>query len=843
MAFLLFGCTPGKKTVAIPVDDIQDLPELVVTADPSAPEEFESRSYHPTETRNWDLLDTDLDIRFNWENSTAPARAILTLTPLVKPQSSVALDAVGFQLGFVGLEGQKDTLGYIYDGMILDIEFPYPIAPGDTVQLAIEYVARPELNELSEGRAVTSDKGLYFINPAGTFRDKPRQVWTQGETQANSRWIPTFDQPNERATHTFRITVDTVFETLSNGSLVNSVDRGNGTRTDIWRMDLPHAPYLMMMAVGDYSITRETWQGIPLDYYVEHAFAADAKAVFPDAPAMLSFFSDYTGVAYPWSKLAQVVVRDYVSGAMENTTAIVYGEFVQRTERELIDELQNELICAHEIMHQWFGDLVTCESWSNTVLNEGFANYAEYLWLEFKYGREEAEIHRQNEFGGYLNELRRKRHPLVDYYYDHPDDMFDAHSYNKGGLVLHMLRQYLGEPVFRAGLTRYLERHAFSAVEVHDLRLAMEHVSGQDLNWFFEQWYFAPGHPIIKWDWSFDPERHLLTVRAEQNQSPSENKDVYRLPSEIAVLLPGDQVVRFPLHIDAREQFFTFEMKEAPILVDLDPDRVLLMEQEHAEWTMHQSQAYWRVQPSVWTRMAIMDQLGADCRVLEGYPWQDPQWQVRAMALDQIEALDPVLIQEYVRIAKEDPHSELRARAVAMLSDQDWGEDKVQFLKEIINTDQAYPVQASALQALMSIDQAQAGRMMTTQETDSSVTNILILSSFYAQSGISEGLSYFQDQWERINGFPRLTFMKNYVDLARSGVEEQKDEAIRRLSMEAGDAQWTTMRRYAAFRALAVLRQHFLQGDPERAERIKSRLDEIKSRETDPALLKYYNNY
>ncbi len=842
LVFFIHACSPGKKAVTIPVDDIQDLPELVVTAEATPSAEPVKPPYKGTRTRVWDLLDTELDIRFDWVNSTAPGKAILTMTPLQVGQETVVLDAVGFLLSRVGYPGQSKQLGYTYDGQQLAVSLDRSFAKGDTLRLEIEYLAQPEKNETSEGRAVTSDKGLYFINPTGQYKDKPRQVWTQGETQANSRWVPTFDQTNERATQTFRITVDTVFETLSNGVLTSTTVHPDGTRTDTWRMDLPHAPYLMMIAVGDYAIIRDTWQGIPLEYYVEHQFAADAQAIFPDAAAMLSFFSDYTGVAYPWSKLGHILVRDYVSGAMENTTAIVYAESIQRTTRELIDEMRNEQVCAHEIFHQWFGDLVTCEQWSQTVLNEGFANYGEYLWYEFKYGRDEAELHRQGEFGGYLGELRRKRHPLVDYHYEAPDDMFDAHSYNKGGMVLHMLREFLGEPTFRVGLTRYLEDNAYGAVEIHHLRLAMEAASGQDLNWFFDQWYLVSGHPKVGWDWHYNPASRTLTVRTAQLQDPTENARVYRLPTEIAVLLSRDREVRFPLTLDEREQFFTFEVEEEPVLVDLDPDRVLILEQERAEWTPQAAQAYWRIQPSAWVRMELLDLLGPKVRLLEPYPWQDAQWQVRAMALDQIEEVDESLQKELIRIVKEDPHSDLRARGVAMLSDLEVPEKQV-FMLDLIKTEQAYPVVASALQVLMNLNVEAAVMAMRQMEVDTSLMNILILSNLYARTEDVSHINFIVRNWDRVDGFARMGFTKSYVDLARQGDDQMIEEAIERLTDEAGSTSWTPLRRYAAFRALAVFRQHLLIQDPGRAEIIKKNLDKVKAAETDPGLLRYYNNY
>ena len=843
LAFLVISaCSTGRPVTIATVDDIRDLPELVITAEANPKTAPVKNPYRYTKTRYWDLLDTELDITFDWSTSTAPCRASLIMTPLRYTQETISLDAVGFLIGSVNLVGEQDSLVYEYDGQILDISLPELYTIEDTLQLEITYVARPEMNVEGGSSAIQSDKGLYFINPTGQFKDKPRQVWTQGETQSNSRWVPTFDQPNEQATHTIHITVDTMFETLSNGILQSSRVHDNGTKTDTWRMDLPHAPYLMMIAVGDYAITRDSWNGIPLEYYVEKPFAGDAEAIFPDAAPMLDFFSDYTGVPYPWAKLGQVVVRDYVSGAMENTTAIVYGEFVQLTARELIDRTRNEEICAHEIFHHWFGDLVTCESWSNTVLNEGFANFGEYLWLEHKYGLDEAEAHRRNELAGYLNQARRIQHPLVDYHYDHQDGMFDAHSYNKGGLVLHMLRDYLGEPAFQAGLNRYLVRNAYSTVEIHDLRLAMEFVSGEDLNWFFNQWYHQSGHPEIAWNWSYDSIGQQLSITIEQVQDIPENGSVYILPTEFAVLNSKDRILRFPLVIEEQKQVFTYHLKEKPLLVDLDPDRGLLMEQEAPDWSLHSAKAYWRTTPSVWSRLDILELLGKEGVNLKPYPWQDAFWQVRLTALENRTTVDTEFLPSLIKLVELDPRSEVRAQALALLNGEEIP-DYPNFLLGLVYSDPAYPVVATALHLLMDVNRDMAMNALESLESDVSITSTLIISGLYARSEDVSRIPFFLSAWNRVNGFPRIQFMKNYIDLARYASQEDKKLAISRLTEEAHSNTWTTTRRYSAFRTLAVFRQHLLNSDPELAEVISSNLDRIKSLETDPGLLRYYNNY
>lgn len=839
---LFSACSQGRKLSAEPLDDIQDLPEMVVTADSFTPEDAKPvYPYRPSENRPFDLLHTRLKVSFNWEKQWLLGEAFLRMTPLAYPQDSVVLDAVGFIIRHVRDIARKDTLAYKYDHSELTIYLPCTQRRGDTLDLEIQYTARPNENPEGGSDAIRGDKGLYFINPVGQYKDKPRQVWTQGETQSNSRWFPTFDQPNERCTQEMHITVDTIFETLSNGLLINQKFNPGGTRTDIWRMDLPHAPYLFMMAIGDYAIREESWKDMPLTYYVEKDFAAHALEIFPEAQGMLSYFSDYVGVRYPWSKYSQVVVRDYVSGAMENTTAVIYGEFMQHTGRELIDERQNELIGAHELIHHWFGDLVTCESWSNLVMNEGFANYGEYLWLEFKYGPDEAELHRRSELEGYLNESGRKRHPLVDYHYAQQEDMFDAHSYNKGGLVLHMLRNYIGEAAFRLGIKKYLVENAYQPVEAHDLRLAMEAVSGQDLNWFFNQWFYEPGHPTLDWQWSYDNVSQRLIVEINQIQDTEKNFSTYRLPTEIAVVLSRDKVLRLPLLIDERYQSFSWSLAEEPIIVDLDPDRTLLVEQQ-IDWSVDAAKAYWRLNPMVWTRTDILDILEEEGDLLVPVPWNDPHWSIRARGTGWLDAADPSQATRLLDLAKKDVHSEVRASAIAQLANESF-EGYVKMAEEVLTKEQAYNVVHEVLNGLSQIDLAAAFQAAKKMEVDSSVTGALITGGFYARLGDAEQLSYFDKSWNWVNGMTRLLYIKNYVDILHLGSDAQIRTGISRLSDEALATEWSPVRRFAAFRGLALLRQQLLKKQPELAKEIVLKMDIIKKKEQDPELQNYYQNY
>jgi aminopeptidase N len=386
-----------------------------------------------------------------------------------------------------------------------------------SIPFYIDYTAKPDEFKGQGSAAITDAKGLYFINPRGEEKDKPTQIWTQGETEASSVWFPTIDKPNQKTTQEMYMTVPDKYVTLSNGKLVSQKKNADGTRVDYWKMELPHAPYLFFMGVGDYAVVKDAYKGKEVSYYVEKEYASVAKKIFGLTPEMIAFFSKITGVEYPWAKYAQIVGRDYVSGAMENTTATLHQESAQQDARELVDGNRWENVIAHELFHQWFGDLVTTESWSNLTLNESFANYSEVLWLEYKYGKDAGDAQSVTDMDGYIGSQSQQK-DLVRFRYSDKEDMFDAVSYNKGGRILHMLRNFVGDSAFYASLNLYLTQNKFKSAEAHHLRLAFEEVTGKDLNWFFNQWYFGSGHPVLDISYNYNDNAKQVQVTVKQLQ-------------------------------------------------------------------------------------------------------------------------------------------------------------------------------------------------------------------------------------------------------------------------------------------------------------------------------------
>ena len=532
--------------------------------------------YRQTHTKTTELKHTKLKVNFDYQKEQMGGEEWLTASPYFYSTDSLVLNAKGMLIHEVALDknGSKSPLKYEYKDDLLKINLDKTYNRNQDYTVYIKYTARP--NEVSQkGSAAISDaKGLYFINAQGKDADKPTQIWTQGETESSSAWFPTIDKSNQKTTQEIYMTVPDKYVTLSNGIMKSSTKVSGGLRTDHWVMDKKHAPYLFFMGVGEYAVVKDKWRNIEVDYYVEKEYEPFAKQIFGNTPEMIEFFSKRLNYDYPWSKYAQITGRDFVSGAMENTTATLHQESAQQKPGDLIDENRWEDTIAHELFHHWFGDLVTAESWSNLTVNESFANYSQYLWNEHKYGKDIADYGLMKEIRGYMMDPSNISKDLVRFNYHSREDMFDGVSYNKGGAILHMLRNYLGDDAFFAGLTDYLKTNEFGTGEAHQLRLSLEKVSGKDLNWFFNQWYFGNGNPKISYTTSFEPVKKEVTITLSQNQIGQN----FQFPLSIDIFENG-KPTRKNVWVSAKEKNdFTFQVSKNPDLVNLNSDGVLLAE-------------------------------------------------------------------------------------------------------------------------------------------------------------------------------------------------------------------------------------------------------------------------
>ncbi|WP_103327368.1 M1 family metallopeptidase [Bacteroidetes bacterium endosymbiont of Geopemphigus sp.] len=528
------------------------------------------REYRSTPEKVNDLVHTKLRLHFDFTKKQVYGEEWLTVQPHFYPVQELSLDAKAMLIHEVTING--NSLKYQYDRKILKIQLDKIYNRQNNYTIYINYTARPEDVKEEGSEAIKYAKGIYFINADGKDPNKPTQIWTQGETESNSAWFPTIDKPNQKSTQEIYLTVPDRFITLSNGLLKEQVKNNDGTRTDYWKMDLPHAPYLFFIGIGEFAIVKDQWNEVPVNYYLEKRYAPYAKKIFGNTPEMLDFFSRITQIKYPWPKYDQMIVRDFVSGAMENTTAVSHSEMAYEVIEEEAGENSWEGTIAHETFHHWFGDLVTAESWSNLTLNESFATYGTYLWYEYKYGKDYAESERLKNLMGYFSKKGFKNN-LVRFYYDKREDIFDTVSYNKGSEILHMLHKYLGDDVFFAAMKKYLVNHCFDTAEAHQWRIALEEISGKDLNWFFNQWYCGYGHPKLDIRQTYDKGSGKIVLAIAQTQ----DEPIFEFPYSVDIYRKdGSKEHREFWVRKKKENIFYLDFPQEPALVNPDPDHVLL---------------------------------------------------------------------------------------------------------------------------------------------------------------------------------------------------------------------------------------------------------------------------
>jgi len=529
-------------------------------------------NYQATAQKVHELLHTKLDLSFDIPNEWVFGKAEITLKPHFYSVDSVVLDARGFDIHKTALMeqgGKISDLKHNYDGKKLIIYNRELRTRNDTFTLFIDYTAKPSLLSGGGSWAIRENRGMYFQDSQS---DNP-QIWTQGEPEANSGWFPTIDKPNQHMTQEIFLTVDRDFETLSNGAKVNVLLNDDGTKTVHWKQEKPHTPYLAAVIVGRFDIIKYHWRDKPVYVYIEAGDAEKAKPTFRKSADMMTFFSHKFQYDYPWEKYSQVVVRNFISGAMENTGATVYSDYFLSDPNKEIYRPGREITVAHELSHHWFGNLVTCESWANLPLNEAFASYAEYLWLEHEYGRFTADRHLINAVNSYYFEASYKNKDLIRYYHNSPGSMFDMHSYNKGAAILHMLRYEVGDEAFFESLAHYLKKHEYQSTEVHDLRLAFEEVTGRDLNYFFNAWFLNKGYLELDIEYrtsdSLNWEIHVEQMQKESRAPLYKHK----VPADIYF---NDTIIRKELWLDKQTQVFNLSFPRKAKFVKFDAENSLL---------------------------------------------------------------------------------------------------------------------------------------------------------------------------------------------------------------------------------------------------------------------------
>jgi len=670
----------------------------------------QENEYRGFAEKKHDLVHTKLVAGFDYTKSQLNGEAWLQLHPHFYASNVLVLDAKGMDIHQVAIEknNARKNLSYTYDSLQLTITLDKTYTKNEKYTVYIKYTAKPNDYKAKGSAAITDAKGLYFINPLGTEKNKPTQIWTQGETEGTSVWIPIIDKTNQKTTQEFHLTVPSKYVSLSNGLLVKQVDNKNGTRLDVWKMDQPHAPYLFFIGIGDYAIVKDSYKGKELSYYIEKEYEKVARKIYGNTPAMMAFYEKILGVNFPWVKYAQISGRDYVSGAMENTTATIHSDAVQQDARELVDENIWEGTIAHELFHQWFGDLVTAESWSNLTVNESFADYSQTIWLENSMGKDAGDYENYKGLSGYLSSPIDAEKNLVRFYYNEREDMFDLVSYQKGGRILHMLRHFVGDEAFYKSLNKYLTDNKFSNGSAIKLKLAFESVTGKDLNWFFNQWYFGNGHPYVSITQQYDANKKQVLVKLAQTQVQDK---LFTLPIGIDIYVNG-QRNHYEVWAKNKVDSFYFPAASEPDNVNVDNDKILLWEKNDSKPLKQFIYQYYHARNFL-DRNEALNEVSQNLKSIEAKQviqdaMKDSFYVIRAKAIN---SLNPTSINEAVEkniytIAKSDPSYLVREEAINVIG----ALNKEKYKNDFINwsKDSSYTIAGAALEALDAIDSVTA---------------------------------------------------------------------------------------------------------------------------------------
>lgn len=771
--------------------------------------------YRPSPTILTDIEHLELNLSFDLSEKKVLGRAIIDIKAYSLPVDTVTLDAKGFEINTISIHHKDSTYtpDFSYDGKEIAMPLLTSLSKNEVAEITIDYIASPTQIITEDGNAIQSNQGLYFINPNGSIVDKPTQIWSQGEPESNSTWFPSTDKPHEKFSQEIFLTVDSTFKTISNGKLVYSTQNNDGTRTDYWKQDLEHSNYLVMIAIGEFAEVKDHWKDLDVFYYVDQEFEKYAMDIFGNTPEMLSFFSDTLNFEYPWAKYHQVVVKDFVSGAMENTSAVIHGDFVQLTKRELIDDNHEDVI-AHELFHHWFGDIVTCETWSQITLNEGFATYGEFLWNAYKYGDETARYYFAKDLKAYLGEAKTTPKHMNREHYASVDDVFDSHSYQKGGRILHMLRLEVGDQLFFEAISNYLQKFKYQSAEIEDLRLVFERTTGRDLKRFFKQWYQEVGHPKMNIEMSFNDSANLLLLEFTQTQDL--DWPVFEINVPIAYAING-KTENKTLHIDQSFETFSISLESRPTWITVDPFGDMLWEKDVTKDSfllINELQSG----PSYLARTNALIKLYATYTESQNeysaLAIGDQFWATRAMGLSAINAQTATeeLKSRVLKIAQHDPKSTVRAQALNTLdtlyrSDSNYVGPFIAALN-----DSSFLVMKYGLLGLVNRNPCLAAESSQAFEGLNEGDLHRYISKAYSECGGTQYLPFFITAASEAKGVDAYIINSDFTKFAKkNGNEESYDGLVKAVSNTAlyGDSWYA---RYSALQGLEAAQSFYESG-------------------------------
>lgn len=634
-----------------------------------------------------DVRHIKLEVALDVKAKSVSGVARLTVCPIADDVASLELDAVELEIAKVECNGRAAE--FENTGVKLVVKFAKPLEPGRDATLAVTYKATPR-------------RGLYFVSPDRFNPKKHREVWSQGQDEDNRHWFPCFDYPCEKATSELVATVPGSWFCLSNGKMLSRKKNKDGTTTFHWLQEVPHVSYLITLCAGEYDEVADEWDGIPVNYYVPPGRKADGERAFGRTPEMVKFYSELIGVRYPYAKYAQITAADFIFGGMENTSATTQTERTLHDARAHLD-FSSEPLVSHELVHSWFGNLLTCRDWSHAWLNESFATYFDNLWYRHARGEDEFRYEQYGDMRAYLNEdASSYRRPIMTNVYRAPIDLFDRHLYQKGGCVLNMLRNILGDRLFFKAIKLYTERHREQTVVTQDLVEALEDATGRNFDWLFEQWIFKGGHPEFEVSCAWDAKANIASLTVKQIQTPDELTSIFRLPLKVRFVGKGYDETK-PFEVSEASHTFHIPLADRPKWIGFDPANSIPKTLE-LKFDEDQLVAQLKEDDDAMGRVYAAQALGKKgtngaVEALGGALLKDKFWGVQAECAAALAKVGTEPALEKIIAATKVKHPKARRAVARALGD--WrGEKAARALLPLARRDASYFVEADAVAAL-----------------------------------------------------------------------------------------------------------------------------------------------
>ena len=660
----------------------------------------ERATKHYSRDRTYDIQHLKLEVSFDQPQKMVFGTATYTITPINDGLRVIELDEI--DLTFKSVTLNNKALNYSSEDGKLRIDLDRAYDESEFFDIVINYQAQPKM-------------GLYFIQPEEGYPDKPWQIWSQGEMEENRFWYPCYDFPNDRMTSEMIVTVPNGQIVISNGELVEVIEnKVDNTKTYHWQENIPHVNYLNSLIVGNFVEIQDEWDGIPVNYYVEPQDSAKAKRSFAKTPDMVRFFSEKIGIRYPYEKYTQTTVSGFMWGGMENISATTLTNNTLHDQRADLDNTSDGLV-AHELAHQWWGDLLTCKNWNHIWLNEGFATYFDALYVEHNLGKDEYLMEMEGNRKIYLREDSIEyRRPIVYNYYEDPYQMFDRHTYQKGAWVLQMIRYVLGDELWWKAIHYYGERFEGYIVETNDFRQAIEDATGKSVEWLFDEWLYRGGYPeyLVNWEWNADSNSVLLNVK--QIQAINEVTPLFRMPIEIEI--SGEFGEKFyVINVDQQEETFEFQIPSKPQRVEFDPREQILKKlkfiktkEELLNQLLYSNYTAGKIRAARWLGKFVDDK--DVIKALSNVVSREKFWGVREQAAETLGKSEKREARDALIMALRDKKSDVRRKAIKSLSRFENDKRVEKALLNVFEKDSSYYAQAEAVRSLakMNYDKASA---------------------------------------------------------------------------------------------------------------------------------------